>query len=245
MQPELLRLHRQVRRLNLAVVILGGTLVVVMGAAFSAQHSNLIRTRGIIVEDSEGRPRILIGAPTPVVAERLRTNPERYEEAFGLTLGTHAAGVGNLRNDAYGVLILDERGHDRVALGSPVPDPLNGRRIGAASGLSFHNQNGVERGGIGHMSNAETGLDRSILGLDGPEGEGALLVADSDGTNGLVVMDPQNGRMMFAGRSRPGGLLSEKDDRVRLGLTTRDADQSGTYVGAEAATGEVIRPPTP
>ncbi|WP_221740837.1 hypothetical protein, partial [Streptomyces sp. RP5T] len=79
MQDGLGRLTRQVRRLNLVVAGLGGMLILVMGAAFVSGHPGVIRTRGIIVEDAEGRARILIGAPAPTVPERLRTSPARYE----------------------------------------------------------------------------------------------------------------------------------------------------------------------
>ncbi len=241
MRSDIERLDRRIRRLNLAVVGLGSALVLVLGAAAS-QRSDVIRTKGIVIEDAQGRARILIGAPLPIVAERLRTSPDKYETAFGGVLGKYASGVGNLRNDAVGMLILDENGHDRVALGGPGADPLNGRRIGEDFGLTFNGPDGIERGGIGHLLNVETGLDRAILGLDGPEGEGAMLIADSDGTNGLLVFDHSKKQSLLVGRSRPGGLMSQKDDRDRLGLATRDENQAGVFVGHGSTAVEALRP---
>ena len=40
----------------------------------SPARDELIRTKGIVIEDSQGKPRILIGAPVPFVPERIRTD---------------------------------------------------------------------------------------------------------------------------------------------------------------------------
>lgn len=229
------QLEKSVKGLRAMTLALGGLLTIVVTAGFTETAPDILRARGLIIEDAEGRARILIGAPMPTVPERLRTNPARYEEAFGEQLGRHAANVGNLRNGGVGILVLDENGHDRVAFGSPLPDPLNGRRIGDMTGLTFHAANGIERGGIGHMTNAETNLDRSGVGLDSIHGEGALLVADSDGTNGLVVVEDEGSRLMFVGRAPGDGLMGDGRARTRFGLLTRDQSGQGIYVGADSS----------
>ncbi|MBN8552857.1 MAG: hypothetical protein J0L52_08180 [Caulobacterales bacterium] len=236
-------LEKSVRGLKVATFALGGLLMIVATAGFTNSGSDILRARGLIIEDAEGRARILIGAPLPSVPERLRTDAGRYDEAFGQQLGRYAADVGNLRNDGVGILVLDENGHDRVALGSPIPDPLNGRRIGNMTGLSFHAADGVERGGIGQLINEETGLDRSVIGLDSVHGEGAVLMADSDGTNGLVVAEDDGGRLLFVGRAPGDGLLGDGHTEARLGLLTRDQSGQGIYVGANSDGVERIRPP--
>ena len=122
-----------------------------------------------------------------------------------------------------------------MALGSSIPDPLNGRRIGQASGLSFHAPDGIERGGIGHLFNPETGLDRSSMGLDSPHGEGAILLADADGTNGLAIMDGDSGAMAFFGRALSDGVISTGDGKTRLGALVRNQSGEGVYVGLGAS----------
>lgn len=226
------RLEKSVTNLKRTTLALGGVMVLGVTAAFNQASPDILRAKGIIIEDAEGRARILIGAPTPIVPERLRTDPARYEEAFGEQLGSAARDVGRLRNNGVGILVLDENGQDRVAIGSPLPDPLNGRRIGDMTGLSFHAANGIERGGIGHMTNAETGLDRSGIGVDSVDGEGAILVADADGTNGLVVLDGQDQGLLFVGRAPGDGVVGDGQPRTRFGLFTRDQAGAGIFVGS-------------
>lgn len=231
-EQDIQYLKRSVRGLKRLVGVMGMALLAIPVAAFTLREADILRVKGIIIEDDQGRARILIGAPAPEVTERVRTNPELARAAWGES-GTRVY-WDTLNNDTFGLLILDENGHDRAALGSPVPDPLNGRRIAKATGMSFHNQEGVERGGIGHMYNADTGIDRGVLGLDNKDGEGAILIADNDGTVGLVVNDPNNNRQMFTGVAPKDGIISG-GDRSRLGLLIRNPDQTSTFVGAGSA----------
>lgn len=120
--------------------------------------ADLIRTRGLIVEDNQGRARIILGAPTPTVPERKR-------------------------QDASAALIfLDENGHDRVAVGY-APDPKGGKRIAQATGIQINDENGQERGGFGYLDNG-----RIVLGLDYPGGREAITAAvvDADGYAALM-----------------------------------------------------------
>lgn len=237
-EEEIQALARSVRRLKKAVLVMGVALVALPVAAFTVRDAEIIRVKGIIVEDAQGRARILIGAPAPDVEERVRTNPARAEA----TWGRNGYQWWRLNNDAVGMLILDENGHDSVALGSPVPDPLNGRRIAPSNGLSFANRQGVERGGMGYMYNADNGVDRATLGLDSASGEGTGLIADKDGTNGLWVFGGSNGGSLFSGLAQPGGLFST-GEQARLGMLVRNADRSGTYVGGGSAGVETLPAP--
>ncbi len=245
-EQEIQALTASVRRLKKVVLLMGAALVALPVAAFTVRDAEIIRVKGIIVEDAEGRARILIGAPAPQVEERIRTNPERARAVWGESGETGGRNARNyqwarLRNDAVGMLILDENGHDSVALGSPVPDPLNGRRIAPSNGLSFHNANGVERGGMGYMYDPARGIDRTTLGLDSASGEGAGLIADKDGTNGLWANGP-GGAVLFSGLTQPNGLFAA-GDQARLGLLVRNGDRSGTFVGAGSTAVETLPAP--
>lgn len=241
-EQEIQALAASVRRLKKVVLLMGAALVALPVAAFTVRDAEIIRVKGIIVEDAEGRARILIGAPAPQVEERVRTNPERARAAWGESAQGRNFHWARLRNDAVGMLILDENGHDSVALGSPVPDPLNGRRIAPSNGLSFANGQGVERGGMGYMYNADNGVDRTTLGLDSASGEGVGLIADKDGTNGLWVFSGRAGGSLFSGFAQPGGLFAA-GDQARLGLQVRNADKSGTFVGAGSTSAESLPVP--
>ena len=87
---------------------------------------------------------------------------------------------------ANGILILDEKGHDRIAIGSNTPDPNIGRRIAPASGISLNDENGFERSGYAILK--VNGIDRVNLGMDTNRGtEGLVLTVDDDGTTGMSI----------------------------------------------------------
>ena len=228
-EQDIQDLKRSVRGLKRLVGVLGMALLAIPVAAFTLREADILRVKGIIIEDDQGRARILIGAPAPQVTERVRTNPELARAAWGES-GTRVY-WDTLNNDTFGMLILDENGHDRVAVGGPVPDPLNGTRIAPMYGLTFHNQEGIERGGGGHMFSTAAGVDRASMGLDSQHGEGAGLIADNDGTAGLWVNDSNNSRLLFSGFATKDGLIGTKD-QDRLGLLIRNPDQTSTFVGA-------------
>lgn len=226
---ELSDLKRSTRRLKLAVLGLSGGFAVLVAGGFAPPDDGIIHARGIIIEDSAGRARIVLGAPAPEVPERLRTNRDKWQNAFSwLYSDGDISPMKGLRNDVFGLLVLDENGQDRVAIGGPIPDPLNGRRIGEAYGLSFHDHDGIERGGFGLLKNEETGLDRVGLGLDGRDGEGVIILVDGDGTAGLVANDNKQGKRMFTGVVPAGSIVSPKGTERRIGtvLTTQDGDET-------------------
>src|SRR3954468_15142978 len=88
------RLERRVARQRLWTV--GATVVCAMLVltGFVRQAPVILRAQGLIIQDAQGRPRIVIGAPIPSVPERLRTD------------------------GATGLVLLDSAGHDRLALGA-------------------------------------------------------------------------------------------------------------------------------
>ncbi|QIG54077.1 hypothetical protein G6N82_07840 [Altererythrobacter sp. BO-6] len=226
---ETKKLQASVRNLKLAVIALACMLTVLLAGGFAAPQDDVIRTKGIVIEDSEGRARILIGAPAPTVAERLRTDPARHKDAFAwLYPDGDVTPASRLNNDTFGILILDEKGHDRVALGAPVPDPLNGRRIGPAYGLSVHDDDGIERAGFGQIKDKAKGLDRVAIGLDGWDGEGVIILVDADGTAGLVANDNKQGKRMFTGVIPAKSIVSQEATERRMGtlLTTQDGDET-------------------
>ena len=83
---HLRRLTRQVHALRaycfvLTMVVLGG---LVVGFANEEQDRDVLRLKGIIIEDEQGRERILIGAPIPHAKSRVRTD---FDKAVKQWLG--------------------------------------------------------------------------------------------------------------------------------------------------------------
>jgi hypothetical protein len=68
---------------------------------------------------------------------------------------------------ARALIIEDEKGRDRIVMGSPVPDPKEGKRISPSTGLVINDTAGFERFGLGLRANGSVGM-----GFDAPPGQG-------------------------------------------------------------------------
>lgn len=159
----------------LAISIIGLSVVAwadFRGTSVGADDSaKVLRLQGLIIEDAQGRPRILLGAPVPKVAGRKR------------------------QDEAVGVIVLGENGAERVVVASPSPDPqIKGavsRRISQAAGLQINDPEGNERGGFGILD----GDGRVVLGLDYPRGSEAITLAVIPGEEvGLHINDQETYR---------------------------------------------------
>jgi hypothetical protein len=184
-----------------AVMMVG--LVSVMYFSFhshfsSAQSNGILRVKGLIVEDVNGRERILIGAPVPVVSGRKR------------------------QDGTVGLLVLGENGADRVAIGAPYPDPqIQAKvfnRIGRGAGLVFDDASGDERGGFGVMDND----GRATFGLDYPHGTGeAITLAVLPGETALSIHDSKTmTRASLLERNDAAPLLFGLDHKGAAGDTS-------------------------
>jgi hypothetical protein len=111
---------------------------------------------------------------------------------------------------ARGLIIVDERGRERIFIGSPVPDPKEGARRKPATGIVINDPAGFERFGVGLFE--DNGM---IMGFDAPRGTGdernrerINIVADAKG----------GGYIRFLNRKTlvPGLLQIGDDDRLYL-----------------------------
>ena len=182
-----------------------------------------LRARRLVIEDAEGRPRIVLDADLGALEGRLREDP------------------------ASGVLVLDENGVDRVVLGSPTTAPqiqgrLN-RRLGPSTGMVFNDGQGDERGGLGVLDHD----GRAVLGLDRASGEGlALFVTPQH--SGLMISAGTGGarnQRVFLGtniesdttvlslddgqRQRRFRLVLEPEQQARMEFLDADADVVAGY----------------
>lgn len=225
------RLERQVVRLKALVVSLIAVMVLMAAAAPTlfpvarAQQPNdrVLRVRGIVIEDEAGRERVLIGAPIPAAANRVRTNEERVRKLWGPRYPNVDQYMGfykDYRHSTNGIVILDENGFDRVALGDPVPDPNIGKRIGPSTGIVINDEQGFERSGYGLLN--VNGSRRVVLGLDSARGvEGLTLALDDEGSVGMSVRDGQ--RLIYVGTATPATSLTGAREPFH-GLLVRTAD---------------------
>ena len=208
-RAEFDRLNRQVVRLKAVMGVVSAALIALaalpvhLPSAHAQSAERLIRTRGIIIEDEAGRERILIGAPIPPAANRVRTNEERVRKVWAPRYPNREQYMNRYRtyqHSANGIVILDENGFDRIALGDPTPDPNIGRRLGPAAGLLINDEEGDERTGYGLLT--VNGQKRVVLGMDTPRGEeGLTLTLHDEGSAGLSMRDGQ--RRIYIGNATP------------------------------------------
>jgi hypothetical protein len=219
------RLERKVRRLSILASVLAAGFAILGLSAFSIQQGRgILRTRGIIVEDDKGRERILIGAPIPPAKNRVRTDIARVQKEWAPRFPDSARYMGfykNYRHTMHGLLVLDENGHDRLALGDSTPDPNIGRRIGPGTGIQINNGQGFERSGYSLLN--VNGVERVVLGLDSKQGrEGLTLALDDAGRVQVMVRDGD--KMMLLGTLSPTDQVIE-GTRPEFGVVVRDGNQ--------------------
>lgn len=218
-------LERQVRhqRRIFGVVATFGAVALLGG--FVAPTRDVIRTRGIVIVDDQGRERILIGAPIPVSGNRLRTDMARAERTWASRFPDpkqYMRWYAGYRHTMHGMLVLDEQGQDRLAIGDSTPDPNIGKRIGASTGIIVNDAQGFERTGYGMLTVA--GKDRVVLGLDGKDGEEAVVLSvHDDGPAGLSVRGASR-RSIFLGLSPAVAAQGVKDSGAALILRRGDVE---------------------
>ena len=214
MHQEHLQLKKQVRLLKLYVLISTALTLILLFSSFrqTADRFGIIRAQGIIIEDSAGRDRILIGAPLPYSDDRVRTdtamvrkhwakrypNPDQFMQWYK-----------DYNHSGIGMAILNEQGFDKVMIGEKLADPNSGKRMFEPTGMFWNDDEGWERGGIG-VNKTKDGKYRSAVGLDDETGEAVHLVTLEDGTKGLII-GSEKGRMLL-GRSPKGGFFGSKEE---------------------------------
>lgn len=226
--------HLEQRANSLRIVIVGCVAVLLIlgyGASrlrpASAADSKVLKLRGLIIEDSQGRPRILIGAPDPRVAGRTRQTNDN------------------------GIILVGENGADRVAIGVPTPAPQQQgkieERISPGAGVVVDDLNGNERAGIGVLDNGRAAtcidypnpIDReaiclgvlpsSLAGLfinapNGDTGERAMMAVLNDGTSLMKLADTTGSErvmLLVQGDSPAKFLLLDPKAKTKVDLVEK------------------------
>lgn len=193
-------------RASVAVGFLAGALCALSLGAAQDPGVEVLRVRGLIVEDDAGRPRIVLGAPVAELRGRLRSDP------------------------AVGLLVLDENGVDRVSVGSPTPAPqaggVVGERVGDATGIEINDPAGNERAGFGWLEGG-----RVVLGIDYPDGGEAVTVFTNPdwGFSGIQVLGRGEGdrQRVFIGTQYTAA------DAGMVNLDAPDGRWASLHLGAD------------
>jgi hypothetical protein len=180
---------RFLRQLCLAQAILLGFAIIatfVVRTASADTTGDILRVKGLIIEDAQGRPRILLGAPFPKVHSRKRQD-----------------------DGSAAMLFLNETGADRLLVGEGISPQVGGKVYppnfrapqarGSGYGVTPMDGEGNERGGFGFTAQAGGGGRASIV-LDRPTGDAwGALVDDKKQYVGMLLMDKKdNSRVEIA-----------------------------------------------
>lgn len=222
MKTEMEQMKRSIRWLQ-GYAVLASVALVVLSIRSGAATEDVLRARGLIIEDEAGRERILLGAPIPEAANRVRTDEARVSDVWAPRFpDAYMDYYQDYSHDTNGMLILSEDGFDRLVVGDPTPDPNIGKRIGPATGMVINDAEGFERTGYGVL--AVNGRHRVGLGLDTDRiEEGLNLVIHDDGPRGILVGTLADG--IFLGSAPAGhewtglaeefqGLLIRRDSEI-------------------------------
>ncbi|WP_420614908.1 hypothetical protein [Candidatus Palauibacter sp.] len=221
MQAEMQQVMRTIRWLQ-GYAILASIALVVLFVRNGVEEEDVLRARGLIIEDEVGRERILIGAPVPEAANRVRTDDARVREVWAPRFPeAYMDYYQDYSHDTNGMLILSEDGFDRLVVGDPTPDPNIGRRIAPATGMVINDDQGFERSGYGVL--AVNGGYNVGLGLDTDRiAEGLSLVLQDDGPHGILVGTPADG--IFLGTAPAGHAWTGLEEEFSGLLARRDGE---------------------
>ncbi len=221
MQAEMQQVKRTIRWLQ-GYAVLASIALAVLFVRNGAEEKDVLRARGLIIEDEVGRERILIGAPVPEAANRVRTDEARVREVWAPGFPeAYMDYYQDYSHDTNGMLILSEDGFDRLIVGDPTPDPNIGRRIAPATGMVINDTEGFERSGYGVL--AVNGGYNVGLGLDTDRiAEGLSLVLQDDGPHGILVGTPADG--IFLGTAPAGHAWTGLEEEFQGLLARRDGE---------------------
>jgi hypothetical protein len=219
-------MERRIRRMERGLVVLTflcscfATTTVVLASRQYTPHSVLaaespqvLHLRGLVIEDGQGRARILLGSPFPVVPDRQRHDATTTAMVF-----------------------LDEQGHDRFSIGEEMTPQIDGEiprnyeKLSTGFGLTLYDQLGNDRGGMGFLSNGSN-VSRVVFGLDRPKGDAiGAIVDDTTGYAGLVAMYPPR----QVGVEATGILLGTQGNKAYLSMQdTKNMPSTFLSVGSE------------
>jgi hypothetical protein len=206
MEQEILSLRKQLAMLRVFLAVIGLVMIVLLWKIYSLGDAapRILRARGIVIEDSAGRDRILIGAPFPASPHRVRTDSTLARKAWAGNFedpDQYMQWYRDYYHGGTGILVMNEQGFDRVLLGDKLADPNTGKRMFEPAGIVWNDRLGFERGGAG-VNTTKDGQARSVIGVDAENGEAAHIIALEDGTNAIAIRGEQG--MLIIGLSDKG-----------------------------------------
>ncbi len=208
---ELKKAHARFKRVTLSIAII--CLASLPTLSFTKTNKfDIIRAKGIVIEDAKGKDRILIGAPIPHSKDRVRTDTTKVRKHWASQFDNPDQYMGwykKYKNSSNGIVFMNEEGFDEVLVGEKLADPNAGVRMFEMSGILFNNKKGWERGGAG-VNTLENGKTRQGVGFDDDSGEAMHMMTLEDGSKALIISD-ENGNIRIGMAKKSGELFQNKE----------------------------------
>lgn len=118
---ELKNRYKKLKLFLVGFICIG--LIGVLSFGFTRTNKfDLIRAKGIIIEDENGKDRILIGAPIPYSKDRVRTDTNQVRKYFASDIypkdpNKYMEWYKKYRHSAFGMVVLNDKGIDVMQLG--------------------------------------------------------------------------------------------------------------------------------
>jgi hypothetical protein len=127
LEQEILDLKKSYHRFK--NVSLGIFLIInigILSLSFSEiKRFDIIRAKGIVIEDVKGKDRILIGAPIPHSKDRVRTDTAKVRKHWASQFDNPDQYMGwyrKYKNSANGIVFMNDKGFDEVLVGEELAD---------------------------------------------------------------------------------------------------------------------------
>lgn len=203
--------YRNMKRMLLGFVSI--TLIILLSFGFTqTEKFGIIRAKGIIIEDENGKDRILIGAPIPASKDRVRTDSGKVRKYWASQFDNPDEYMGwykKYKNSSNGIVFMNKEGFDEVLVGEDLADANAGVRMFKLSGILFNNKKGWERGGAG-VNTLENGKTRQGIGFDDSSGEAMHMMTMEDGSKALIIAD-EKGSLRIGIAKNAGELFQNKE----------------------------------
>jgi len=186
LQRRLATMERRMRLLGTTALVFGA--LAITGAVLPQEQ--VLRARGLVITDANGRERIVIGAPV--------SNASAHPQLVG----------------ASGLVVLDSAGLLQVAAGTNPPLVFRsgklGKRIASSAGITIYDpRNGGERGGMGAFADGRANV---CLDYGTKDKEAACMSVAPEDRYAAVILngtpnEPQYDRVtMYVGADGGGSI---------------------------------------
>ena len=197
LREEVKSLRKQTRILQCCLVAMAGGCLI----AASPHTVDVMRARGLVIEDGSGHPRIVLGDAEP----------------------RGSSGASRL---SATLVFKSETGRDRVVIGQE-PDPsLDGKtypRIAPGWGMLINAPDGSERGGFGYLD----GRGASIS-IDRPTSDALGMFVDEKSGLSAFILNYDNGGKLG---SYPTALeVGTRGNRAFVEASNRDGTSAGSLL---------------